>query len=190
MTTRKLYRFKKQLYGEGILFGYAGPVSQGLIEEIGEVIKRKLSQQDTRVEIIRRVFGIFVEQVQNIMNHSAERKPACNGLRELRSGIVVIGSEEKGFYILCGNLVAKEHTKKLIESLEAVESKSRAQLTELYKGRLREASPLRGGGAGLGLIDVARKASRPLEHTLRRVDEAHAFLATKVVIKEDDRWNP
>lgn len=38
------------------------------------------------------------------------------------------------------------------------------------------------GSAGLGLIDMARKASRPLVATVRDMDETHSFLSLRVVL--------
>lgn len=186
MTTHQLYAFRQELNQQAILFCYSGPVSQGLIEEIGEVIRRKMEMQETRLAVIQKVFGIFVEQVQNIMNYSAEGEPVESGAGELRSGIVVIGREERGFSILCGNLLENREKDALLSSLKQVEGKDKTELKVLYKQRLKAGRLETGKGAGLGLIDVARKASRPLEYRFQEIDERYGFFSSKVTIVEDD----
>ena len=105
MVVEKLFGFKKELDSEGIVFCYSGPVSQGLVEEIGDVIKRKMELEDATLAIVQKVFGIFVEQIQNIMNYSADSRMAESGNTEMRSGIIVIGKKEMNFYVLSGNLI-------------------------------------------------------------------------------------
>ena len=54
----------------------------------------------------------------------------------------------------------------------------KAQLKAAYKTQLRQ--PREEGatsGAGLGLIDVARKSSLPLKASLSQIDENRAFLS-------------
>ena len=189
MTTDQLYGFKQELNAQGILFCYSGPVSQGLIEEIGEVMKRKMEMQETRLTMIQKVFGIFVEQVQNIMNYSAEGEPVESGASELRAGIVVIGREERGFYILCGNLIENQKKETLLQCLKQVEGKDKTELKMLYKQRLKAGRLEVGKGAGLGLIDVARKASGPLEYRFQEIDERYGFFSSKVTIEGGDGCN-
>ena len=184
MTTEQLFDFKKGLEREGILFCYSGPVSQGLIEEIGEVIKRKMQAEETTLSIIQKVFGVFVEQVQNIMFYSAETRLDEAG-NELRSGIAVVGKEQQAFYILCGNLVDRDERDRLERLLAELVKKNRDELNSMYKQRLKEGSAETRRSAGLGLIEVARKSSRPLAYSFCEVDNTFCFFASKAMIEQE-----
>ena len=184
MTTEKLFGFKEGLEDEGLLFCYSGPVSQGLVEEIGEVIKRKMEIEEITLSITQKVFGIFVEQVQNIMFHSAESKYDDSG-HELRSGIVAIGKKKHSYHILCGNLVAYDEKQRLEGILKRIEGKDKPALKAMYVERLKDKQLERGKGAGLGLIDIARKSSEPLVYSFRMVDDNYYFFSSKATIEEE-----
>jgi hypothetical protein len=51
----------------------------------------------------------------------------------------------------------------------------------LYKEKLR-GPRLTGGGAGLGLVDVARRATQPLSWSFREIDDRYRFFSLSVII--------
>lgn len=182
MNIEHLHSFRENLNLHGIIFCYSGPVSQELIEEIGDVIKMKLELEDATLGIIQRVFGIFVEQVQNIMNYSAEKTYDESGDIESRSGVIVVGKKDSDFYILSGNLVENSTKRKLIDSFNELNGKAKEELKTLYKERLKQGQLEEGKGAGIGLIDIARKASEPITYCFRKVDADYSFYSAKVQI--------
>ncbi|KAF5033600.1 hypothetical protein DSECCO2_605040 [anaerobic digester metagenome] len=58
----------------------------------------------------------------------------------------------------------------------------RAALKTLFKTQLRQPREALNGSAGLGLIDMARKASSPLAATLRDIDSGRSFLSLRVML--------
>jgi hypothetical protein len=56
------------------------------------------------------------------------------------------------------------------------------ELKALYKERRKNPPPEGSRGAGLGLIEMARKASRPIEIDFTPVDETLSFLSITVFI--------
>ena len=59
---------------------------------------------------------------------------------------------------------------------------NKEQLRALHKERLR-AGPEEGSkGAGLGLMEIARRASKPIEFDFADVDDKHAFFTLKVSV--------
>ena len=171
--------FREKMVAEGVMFCYSGPVSQGLIEEVGQAVRTKMTAQAESKTIIERIFGIFVEQVQNIMNYSAEK------LDSLRSGIIIVGREARAYFVLCGNVVDDDNRLKIVRTLREIEGKDKHELKSLYKQRMKQTEIQIGKGAGLGLIDIARKASRPLEYCLQEMGTNRSFFASKATISEE-----
>ena len=59
---------------------------------------------------------------------------------------------------------------------------NKEQLRALYKEQLR-ADPEEGSkGAGLGLMEIARRASKPIEFDFADVDDEHAFFTLKISV--------
>ncbi|MFP4572653.1 MAG: SiaB family protein kinase [Desulfobacterales bacterium] len=99
--------FYEQLKKEGIIFSFSGPVSQNLLEGIGATLRQKMSLEETSTGVMHKVFSIFVELMQNIINYSADR--GCSGEEEpeLSFGILVIGKKNDQFYIKSGNYISR-----------------------------------------------------------------------------------
>ena len=100
--------FYEQLKTEGIIFSFSGPISQNLLEGIGATLRQKMSLEETSTNITQKVFSIFVELMQNIINYSVERGSGSEADPELSSGILVIGKKNDQFYIKSGNYISRD----------------------------------------------------------------------------------
>ncbi|GMT48582.1 MAG: hypothetical protein IEMM0008_0121 [bacterium] len=177
-----LLQFKEHLNEKGIMMAYAGPVTHGIVEGMAEVVKHKLKLESTPV-ITKKVFSIFIEGIQNIMNHSVEKKEVGSNM-EFKSGITVMGKEEKEnkYYVMTGNLIENKQKGQLISHLEKIKSLDKEELKKLYKEQIKKDLDLESQTAGLGFIDIARKASEPLEYTIQDVDDLYSFFFIKVIV--------
>lgn len=172
----------KNLTNQSIIFCFCGSASQLVTEGIGETLLQRMELEGTDTSIVGRVFQIFVEQMQNIVNYSAEKIPlAATDGEELRVGILVVGKENGRFTVHCGNYIENEEVSFLTNTLRNIQTMDKEQLKALYKERRRSSE---GGprGAGLGFIDMARKASKPLEFSITPVDEHRSFFSLTTVI--------
>ena len=58
----------------------------------------------------------------------------------------------------------------------------------MYKKQLREGTLSEKQGAGLGLIDIARKSTSKLHYQFIPLDEGHSFFILKVEIETDSNF--
>jgi len=189
MLAGQLLDLRSKLHNHGVIFAYSGYVTEPVLSGVGEALKQKLTIDDADTKTLRSVFAIFVEQMQNIIRYSAESvgqelpAPTEEGaLMEMRYGILTIGREEDDYVVCAGNLVRKEDVGRLKERLERIRNMSKEDLKVLYKEQLR-ADPEQGSkGAGLGLMEIARRASMPIEFDFADIDGDHVFFALKATI--------
>ena len=178
-----LYPFHQKLQQAGIVFAFSGPVSQSVIEGIGETLKQKMELEDAGMSTVQRVFSVFVEQMQNVVNHSADTvTPPEQVEGELRVGTLVVGRDGGQFWLQCGNMVQAAQVASLRERLDHLRTLSREDLKTLYRERRKAAASTQTKGAGLGFIDIARKASRPIEYAFTVASPGLAFFTIKAVI--------
>ncbi len=179
----RLFDFYRELKKDGIIFCFSGPTSQSVVEGIGEALRHKLELEETAMTVSQRVFSIFVEQMQNVVNYSAEKVPgAPEEGGDMRHGIVVVGKHADAFFILCGNYIDQAETTRITAMLDHLNSMDKEQLKVFYKEQRRAERAAGSKGGGLGLIETARKASRPLEYRVVNVDARLNFLAINAVI--------
>ena len=172
-----------RLRQQGILFCFSGPTSQGILEGLGDALKQKMEREAAGTEIIHRVFAVLVEQVQNVINYSAERvagPPEAEG--EMREGVVVVGHDKDGFYVLVGNYVDQEEGRRLAQQVQLLRDMDKEQMKAYYKEQRRKAPPAGSKGAGLGIIETARKTSRPLQLELQDTGGGRVFFTLKAII--------
>lgn len=171
----------RQSYNEkGILMCFNGPFSQGLIEEIGRALRTYLTTDAASSSALADVFGSYIEITQNIRNYAATK--AYDDITA--AATVVIGrTPERHYEIVAGNMIEAEDAAVLVSRIEALKTMDKTQLKAAYKEQLRKETPESGGGAGLGLIDLARKSSAPLSYALRDFPAStRKFFSLRVVI--------
>jgi hypothetical protein len=189
VLAKKLYDFRAVLQQEGIMFAYSGYVTEPVLHGVGEALKRQLEIQDADTKTVRSVFAIFVEQMQNMIRYSAEKAegplpPASDAkaLMEIRYGILTIGKEGRDYVVFAGNLVERADVERLRAKLTRIRGMSKDELKALYKEQLRAAPEEGSKGAGLGFMEIARRASKPIEFDFADVNDTHAFFALKATI--------
>lgn len=182
----KLYDFYQEVKRKKILYFYCGPIAHTSIEGASHTLRRHLQNEEAGNTTTQAVFSIFIEQVQNILNYSAEKLATKDDDQEneLRIGIVVIGNEDDGnYFIYCGNRVDNDDVAQLKDKIETVRYLSKDELKILYKERRRMEPEPGSKGAGLGLIEIARKAGKPLEYDFTRIDDESSFFSIKVIVE-------
>ncbi|MBV9470428.1 MAG: biofilm regulation protein kinase SiaB [Abitibacteriaceae bacterium] len=176
-----LYLLRETYNEKHISLCFNGPFSQGLIEEIGDALKRYMQSQTASSSATLDVFAVYIEIAQNIQQYSAAKGYTENEA----SATVVIGRDDEGHYeVLAGNVVESADGEALVERINALAAMDKAQLKAAYKEQLRKPrDPGADTGAGLGLIDIARKASAPISCSLRPVNSGNfCFFSLRVVI--------
>jgi len=177
-----LNELRKTLTQAGVLMSFNGAFSHSIIEELGKAIKRYLEGQDLQMGALMDVFSVYIEATQNVRNYTARAGLASSGRPAVNDGIIVIGREEDRYVVSSGNYVWASDGVALGQRLDRLRDLDRAGLKALYKEQMRRKLPPEAEGAGLGLIDMARKASEPLLYSLVPVGEGLAFFSLRVVI--------
>lgn len=176
----------RQRSDPGLFFCLRGPLSQDLLVEISEVLVRKMRLEGTKAPIVVKVQAVLVELSQNIIRYSAEKALAqdpVDGDVELGSGVLAIARGAGGYSISSGNLIDAQEAPALRSLLDEITGQDAERLRALFLERRRAGSASR-RGAGLGLIDVARKASGSLEYQIRPLSPRRAFFSIGVSVKE------
>lgn len=178
-----LFKYYEEMEEEGVILYFNGPVSQGVVESIADLMRTKMRAEEAGMGSVQRVFAVLVEQMQNIVRYSSERQADGGDRRgEMAHGQVVVGREEDGrFFVACGNKVQADDCDDLSEHIRLLQGMNKDELKAYYRERRKLPGSGTLKGAGLGLVEMARKASRPLDYTIVPVDASTSFFSMKVV---------
>lgn len=180
MAPIDIFELREHFSRSKIMLCFNGPVSRSLIEEIGNALKNYLQADHAQPSAAMDVFGVYVEMTQNIRHYAVAR-----GYDEIdSSATVVVAREDDTHYVVqAGNVVEKADGEALLAQVNELAKMDKVQLKALYKTQLRQ--PRNEdvvSGAGLGLIDIARKSSQALSASLADSNDGRAFFSLRAVI--------
>ncbi len=179
----ELNDFRTLLLQKKIIFAYCGYVTEPILFGLGEALKKKMSLADADKKTISSVFSIYVEQVQNIIRYSAETDPRnTDSETSLRFGVITIVNENQKFSIDVGNMIKHKDVGRMDKQLSDISEMDSLELKRAYKAQLKSDPAPESKGAGLGLLEIARRVSEPLEFDFHRVDDTYTFFALKATI--------
>jgi ribosome-associated translation inhibitor RaiA len=179
----RLYELKKIQDKFGVLMSFAGPFSQGIIEEFGDATKAYIDFEEGNKSINYNVFSIYIEQTQNIRKYIESKLDKPDIYSEInKSGIVTISKRNNYFAICSGNLVENSDIDNLQRKLDNIKDLDKTQLKELYKTQRKKILASDADGAGLGLIEMARKASTKIEFSFQKHNDNFSFFCLEILV--------
>jgi len=173
-----LYELRETFDAQQIMVCFNGPINAALIEEIGRALRDYLSLQQEKPNAVSDIFAVYIEMTQNIRRYS-EAHPELAGA----TNAVIVVSRDQGRYVVgAGNVVTPADGEALSQRVAGLAAMDGAALKATFKAQLRRPRENLGNSAGLGLIDMARKAAQPLQCALRAVDDQRSFFSLRVVL--------
>ncbi|MBA2780158.1 biofilm regulation protein kinase SiaB [Billgrantia kenyensis] len=175
-----LLSMRESYQHERIMLCFNGPISRSLIEEIGKALRNYLDTQQAAPSAAMDVFAVYIEMTQNI-RHYARRQGYDD---ELGAATVAVARSGEGSYqVSAGNLVERADGERLVAAVDALALLDKQALKQAYKQQLRHPREAGGhSGAGLGLLDMARKSSRPLQAALQPLPNERSFFSLTATI--------
>lgn len=161
MDISKAVEMRVNMRDNRVIMAYNGAVSDELMVTLAELLKRRmLSDSDPKRS--KQVFSVFMEAVQNLIWHGRDR--------ESPAGMIMITEEEEGVCVICGNRIARLQSTELLQRLEQLQSADKDTLRQLYREGMSRSAEHEGPGAGLGLLEIARRSVTPISFAFIDVD--------------------
>lgn len=190
MLARDFMNFFDASRRQGVLLSFGGDISENVLFSLGEVLKLRMSQGETDASVAKRVFAIFVEQAQNVIRYSADKvaKPSVEKSAVekpsslISNGVIVVGMEGARFYVVCGNEMPDTDVPPLRARLDHIASLSSDELKAFYREKLRQPPDEGSLGGSIGLIEIARRSSAPVEYGFQPLDTRRSFFCLKAYI--------
>ncbi len=179
-----VYDFHKDMIANRFTLVYEGEITHQITKAFTSLAENKMDSYSEDASMKKKVFHVMVECLQNLSKH-AEENNALDGSGYSGNGIFIVGllgEDNQDYQILTGNAVESTKVPDLKALLEKINQLDKDGLKELFKKQMREGSLSEKGGAGLGLIDIARKTGEKLEYNFIDIDDKNSFflLRTKI----------
>ncbi len=160
---------------------YRGRIDYNLTGYLLSLAEAKIKKDKSiKAKTKKRVFHIMVESIQNISKHQLKIKNYNN------LSFFAIQKYRSIYFITTGNIIDKKHIQILRNKLDIVNQKTYQELTEYYKKILNDGEFSEKGGAGLGLIEIARKSGNKLKYDFIPIDDNISFFYLHTYINTSD----
>jgi len=166
-----------EMIENGFSLVYLGEFSHEITKMFTSMAESDMEKQSEERSVQRKVYHVMVETLQNMNKHSDEIRDGNIG-----SGLFIIGKKDDTYYVITSNMVARRHKDDLENALISVNNATKEELKEMYKKQIKEGKLSAKGGAGLGLIDIARKTGETLNYQFLQLDNDNFFFILKVEI--------
>lgn len=177
------YSYYKNMQLNNIIFVYQGEVTADLVSSILHMMENKLDGDGEDKKIKKKVFNVMVECLQNVYHHldTMEVNVSADDIND-RTALLMIGKEEKDYYVITGNHIINERIVDLKRKLERVNNSDREELKALYQEILANEPMSEKGTAGLGMIDIARKSGQKLGFDFHPVNDKYSFFSLEAKV--------
>ncbi len=183
MLATEYYAVKQDLDRKGVIVSFGGYLSEDVLVALGEALRKRMALDDTDANVIQRVFSVFVEQTQNVIRYSADRfADTADQAIAFSSGMVTVGREDGRFFVVCGNAMDRRAVDHLRSHLTQLIGMDRETIRRYYRERLMESLDDDSSRANIGLIEIVRRASAPVEFDFLEIDDQRSFFCLKAFI--------
>ncbi len=168
----------ENIIANGINLVYIGKFNHNIIKMFSSMAEEDMKTGAIDLGTKRRVYHTMVEILQNMNRHSDEIADASHVGR----GLFMIGKKASNYFIITSNRIKNSNIKSLKDSIEIINNSTLEQLNDLYTNQLRFGKITEKGGAGLGLLDIARKTNKSLQYNFIPINKFYSYFILKVVI--------
>lgn len=165
-----------------LLFAYRGAMNDSITDAILGISEHTLDEHTTLACSNRKISFLLVECFQNILRHGQQESPSCDLID--RGSMFSFRLFDDAFYINSINRIAPEDRERLQEIVERVNRLDKKELKALYLEQLQNTEISNRGGAGLGLIELARKSGRPIVYRFEDVSPGVVYFHNQVCFKQ------
>jgi hypothetical protein len=142
-----------------------GEFSQDYVNQVSSEIEERMLEDGDRKVVVKRMFSIIVEGLQNVRLHGEKDKEGN------QTSFFMLLRNDEHYFIYLGNLVLNKNVDKIKGRIDQVNAMDKDQVKELYLSVLTNGVISSKGGAGLGFITMSMKSLNDLEGCFVNIDE-------------------
>ncbi len=173
--TRKI---RTMLMEQRLMFVYRGVVTNENSVPLLMLLEKEMETAEFGFVGRKRLFMFVLESLQNVSRHS-DSTPHSN------MSLVVYSKVKGGYTVTTANVISTDNTVELKKRLDEINSLQTGEIRNVYRQMLSNSEFSSKGGAGLGLIEMAKKTGNKLDYDFLKLDDQNSyFILSKTVDSE------
>lgn len=166
-----------------VVVNHKGFVSLEIVDTILHDLKAYLYQKPHDKLLRKRVYSLSVECLDNILKHSDLNEEKHELLIDYPPRFIVEKVADD-FLIHTGNIILNQNIDDVIAKLERLNKLEVEGVNQLYKESLANAEISEKGGAGLGLIVMAKTTRQKIRYDFEKINDKFSYFAMQLNLKK------
>lgn len=168
-------RIRDKMMKERLMFVYRGVVTNDNSIPLLMLLEKEMENSEFGFVGRKRLFMFVLESLQNISRH-------INRSQHADMSLVVYSKTDTGYTVSTGNVLPSSGIKDLKSKLDEINNLPTEEIRNVYRQMLSNAEFSNKGGAGLGLIEMAKKTGNKLDYDFVPFDKEYSyFILSKTV---------
>jgi hypothetical protein len=165
-----------------VIIDYRGPVHYETIGELIHILKEKTGQFGIQTGIYKKILLVMIESLENILKYN--EYPDHDNAEDLNIQPTLRVEKQKTVYsVSSSNLLNRTQADRIRTKINFLNNLDEYGLKELYKGIITNGEFSQKGGAGLGLIEMAKVSPHKLDCSF--TDYNSNYFRYKIEVKID-----
>lgn len=176
------YEMFLDMENKNIILSFKGEITSDIISNVLNVAENKFENISEKVAVRKKIFNILIEGLQNLYHHTEDFPIDSQQKYNSKSALLLVWYENNTYSILTGNYIENKKIPPLKNHIDKINSLSKEELRSFYRKTLSEKDISKKGGAGLGLIDIARKSHEKINYEFKTVNDKISFFSITVKV--------
>ncbi len=159
------------LIRDDIEYFFRGEFSSEIVAGILDLAKSTLQETADAIKIRAKIYYIMGESLQNIARHHSESFQKSPD----KYSLFAIHRRNFRYFITTGNLIEVEDINSLKQKIDKINELGHDDLRDFSRSTRSTNEISAKGGAGLGLIEIAKRSGNKLEYDFKDIDEKHSY---------------
>jgi hypothetical protein len=168
-------RIRDKMMKERLMFVYRGVVTNENSVNLLMLLEKEMENSEFGFVGRKRLFMFVLESLQNVSRHSNKNQHA-------NMSLVVYSKTDTGYTVTTGNVLPSAGINELQVKLDEINNLETKEIRNVYRQMLSTSEFSNKGGAGLGLIEMAKKTGNKLDYDFIPIDKEFSyFILSKTV---------
>lgn len=153
-----------------IILEYTGHLTFSTVGRLLTMLKHKMRKDGLHLGAYKKILSIMIEVLENIYKYSDQYHDNKYIVQNHIPEFSII-QNESDYFIRSSNPIRNEHIQELKEKLDVVNSKNMEELRLFYREKICDGKFSDKGGAGLGLIEIAKISGKSLKYKFEKIND-------------------
>ena len=164
------------------IVSFNGILTFNVIEPVLEDTKNKLQHNHVESIIQKRLYAILVESLENALKHQASVPTKNMNYNEVKMSLKLY---DNLFVLSIGNFTQNKRIQVLTDRIDEINRLDLEALNNLYRTSIANARISDKGGAGLGIIEIARSSRHQIKYNFVKEDHDISFFTIEIHLSKN-----